>query len=52
MKIGIAQFRGHVQMCREMVENLTKQMPLTCKVLGANFVLVIDVIFCWIWTQT
>jgi hypothetical protein len=43
MKIGVAEFPGHVQMRPYMVENLLEP-ALTREFLGAKLVLVIDVI--------
>ena len=43
MKISVAEFPGHVQMCPERDGNLLKPV-LTCKCLGANFFLVINVV--------
>jgi hypothetical protein len=43
IKIGIMEFPGHFQMGPETVENLLKP-GLACKLLGADFFLMIDVV--------
>jgi hypothetical protein len=50
VQIGVSEFPGQVQMRPEMVENLLEP-ALNCEFLGANFVFVIEMWSCWIWTQ-
>jgi hypothetical protein len=43
MKVCVAEFPGHVEMCPDMVENLLEP-ALTSKFLGADFVVMIYVV--------